>query len=106
MKFSDLSTILVVVLSFFLDLSVRNGVSQASSVSNFYLIPQISVQNVRNSQFYMLPETQCNDALRLRGGGRAWIKKTIKKATKKERQRKKRNIENTNLVASVSEGSN
>jgi hypothetical protein len=39
--------------------------------------------------------------LRLRGAGRAWIKKTIKQARKKERQRKKRNIENTNLRASV-----
>jgi hypothetical protein len=39
---------------------------------------------------------------RLRGGGRAWIRKTIQKEQKKERQRKKRNIDNTNLVASVS----
>jgi hypothetical protein len=36
-------------------------------------------------------------ALHLRGGGRSWIKKTIKGVRKKERQRKKRNIENTNL---------
>ena len=39
--------------------------------------------------------------LRLRGGGRAWIRKTIKAASKKERQRKKRNIDGTNLRASV-----
>jgi hypothetical protein len=39
---------------------------------------------------------------RLRGGGRAWIRKTITKERKKETQRKKRNIGNTNLVASVS----
>ena len=39
--------------------------------------------------------------LRLRGGGRAWIKKTIKQARKKERQRKKRNVDGTNLRASV-----
>jgi hypothetical protein len=37
----------------------------------------------------------------LRGAGRAWIKRTIKQARKKERQRKKRNIDNTNLRASV-----
>lgn len=39
--------------------------------------------------------------LRLRGGGRAWIRKTVKAASKKERQRKKRNIDSTNLRASV-----
>jgi len=46
---------------------------------------------------------QLGDAgmLRLRGGGRAWIRKTIKAASKKERQRKKRNIDGTNLRASV-----
>jgi hypothetical protein len=38
---------------------------------------------------------------RLRGGGRSWIKRTIKAASKKERQRKKRNINSTNLRASV-----
>ena len=40
-------------------------------------------------------------ALRLRGGGRAWLRKTVKAASKKERQRKKRNIDSTNLRASV-----
>ena len=40
-------------------------------------------------------------AMRLRGGGRSWIRKTVKAASKKERQRKKRNIDNTNLRASV-----
>ena len=40
-------------------------------------------------------------ALRLRGGGRAWVRKTVKAASKKERQRKKRNIDSTNLRASV-----
>lgn len=39
--------------------------------------------------------------MRLRGGGRAWIKKAIKQARKKEKQRKKRNIDSTNLRASV-----
>ncbi|EKX55404.1 hypothetical protein GUITHDRAFT_131609 [Guillardia theta CCMP2712] len=39
--------------------------------------------------------------LRLAGAGRAWIRKKVKAAVKKERQRKKRNIENTNLRASV-----
>eukprot|EP00960_Hanusia_phi_P037181 752779-Hanusia_phi.AAC.7 len=39
--------------------------------------------------------------LRLSGAGRAWIRKKVKSAVKKERQRKKRNIENTNLRASV-----
>jgi hypothetical protein len=39
--------------------------------------------------------------MRLRGGGRSWIRKTVKAASKKERQRKKRNIDNTNLRASV-----
>ena len=39
--------------------------------------------------------------LRLRGAGRSWIRKTIKKERKKEVQRKKRNIDNTNLAASV-----
>ena len=37
----------------------------------------------------------------LRGGGRSWIKRSIKAASKKERQRKKRNIDSTNLRASV-----
>ena len=44
--------------------------------------------------------------LRLRGGGRAWIRKTVKAASKKERQRKKRNIDSTNLRASVKLDSN
>lgn len=39
--------------------------------------------------------------LRLRGAGRAWIKKTIKQVRKKEKQRKKRNIDNTNLRSTV-----
>ncbi|KAJ1484152.1 hypothetical protein T484DRAFT_1798027, partial [Baffinella frigidus] len=36
-------------------------------------------------------------AMRLRGGGRAWIRKTIKGVRKKEKQRKKRNLDTTNL---------
>ena len=47
------------------------------------------------------PPPGVTGALRLRGGGRAWVRKTVKAASKKERQRKKRNIDSTNLRASV-----
>ncbi len=92
----------VIGLNFFCNISVRSDVSQVLTRQSGLNFAQNFATCAKSKMITIFLLTDQNDRLRLRGGGRAWIKKTIKKATKKERQRKKRNIENTNLVSSVS----